>query len=123
MSEVSKSVDNLATVSREFALVLRSRDKGVMTIPECVNNLLSTGLIVVVTSSICSLYGILGTVIIELHTMLPKRRSSGSRGLSTTSSATRNQTKPSRRGCGTNFDLTLPLLMLYLCYFNLYMLM
>ncbi|CAA2972917.1 Hypothetical predicted protein [Olea europaea subsp. europaea] len=43
--EVSKSVDNLASASREFASILRSRGKGVMTIVECVNDLLSTALV------------------------------------------------------------------------------
>ncbi|CAA2985449.1 Hypothetical predicted protein [Olea europaea subsp. europaea] len=44
--EVSKSADNLVTTSREFALVLRSKDKGLMTILECVNDLLFMGLVV-----------------------------------------------------------------------------
>ncbi|CAA3021628.1 Hypothetical predicted protein [Olea europaea subsp. europaea] len=43
--EVSESIDNLASASREFASILRSRDKGVMSIPECINNLLSVGLL------------------------------------------------------------------------------
>ncbi|CAA2994167.1 Hypothetical predicted protein [Olea europaea subsp. europaea] len=43
--EVSESVDNLASASREFASALRSRDKGVMTIADCVNDLLTTELV------------------------------------------------------------------------------
>lgn len=43
--KVSEYVDNLATASKEFALVFHSKDKGVMTILKCVF-LLSTGLVV-----------------------------------------------------------------------------
>ncbi|CAI9762836.1 unnamed protein product [Fraxinus pennsylvanica] len=43
--EVSESVNNLSSASREFASAIRSRDKGVMTISECVQELLSTGLV------------------------------------------------------------------------------
>ncbi|CAA3017650.1 Hypothetical predicted protein [Olea europaea subsp. europaea] len=43
--EVSESVDNLASASREFASALRSRDKGVMTIADYVNDLLTTELV------------------------------------------------------------------------------
>ncbi|CAA2979584.1 Hypothetical predicted protein [Olea europaea subsp. europaea] len=43
--KVSESVDNLASASQEFASALRSRDKGVMTIADCVNDLLTTELV------------------------------------------------------------------------------
>lgn len=43
--EVYESIDNLASTSWEFASILRSRDKGVMSILECINNLLSMGLV------------------------------------------------------------------------------
>ncbi|CAA3029781.1 Hypothetical predicted protein [Olea europaea subsp. europaea] len=43
--EVSESVDNFPSASREFTSTHRFQDKGVMTVAECVNDLLSTTLV------------------------------------------------------------------------------
>ncbi|CAA2993650.1 Hypothetical predicted protein [Olea europaea subsp. europaea] len=43
--EVSESVDNLACASREMASVIRAKEEGRMTLHECIDDLLSTGLV------------------------------------------------------------------------------
>ncbi|CAA2973059.1 Hypothetical predicted protein [Olea europaea subsp. europaea] len=43
--KVSESVDNLACASREMASVIRAKEEGRMTLHECIDDLLSTGLV------------------------------------------------------------------------------
>ncbi|XP_022883498.1 L10-interacting MYB domain-containing protein-like [Olea europaea var. sylvestris] len=43
--EVSESVDNLACASREMASAIRAKEEGRMTLHECIDDLLSTGLV------------------------------------------------------------------------------
>ncbi|CAA2982142.1 Hypothetical predicted protein [Olea europaea subsp. europaea] len=43
--EVSESMDNLACASREMASVIRAKEEGRMTLHECIDDLLSTGLV------------------------------------------------------------------------------
>ncbi|CAI9764611.1 unnamed protein product [Fraxinus pennsylvanica] len=94
--EVSESVDNLVTVSREFTSVLRSRDKGVMTISECVKDLLSTGL--VQSGDELHLFALWWFRDNDnvLRTVPLKHKNLGSPGLSTASNATRMRIEGSR---------------------------
>ncbi|XP_022848716.1 uncharacterized protein LOC111371018 [Olea europaea var. sylvestris] len=43
--EVSESVDNLACASREMASAIHAKEEGRMTLHECIDDLLSTGLV------------------------------------------------------------------------------